>query len=88
MTKGKSSRRKLVPESHAALDRMKYEIAAALELPIVFPLEDMSAEFSNELGAGYPTSREGYWGNVSSRDTGAVGGAITRKLIQQATLDL
>lgn len=88
MAKGQSGRRKIVPESHAALDMMKYEIAAELGLPIEYPLGETNAEFASELGTPVRTSREGYWGNISSRDTGAVGGAITARLVQQAETEL
>jgi len=84
MAKGKQ----LVPGCHKALDALKYEIAAELGLPV--GKQGLSAfganeEFATELG-GIPVSsvKEDYWGHIASRDTGAVGGAITSRLIRQA----
>ncbi|MGE5397803.1 MAG: small, acid-soluble spore protein, alpha/beta type [Chitinophagales bacterium] len=39
-------------------------------------------EIANELGIGVPQGD--YWGNVSSRDCGAVGGNMVRKMISFA----
>jgi hypothetical protein len=79
---------KVVPESQKALDMLKYEIAAELGLPVgKQSLQSLgaNAEFATELGAIQASSiKEDYWGHISSRDTGAVGGAITRRLIQRA----
>lgn len=88
MAAKQSRRPKLVPESKAALDMLKYEIAAELGLAIEFPVGDFSSEFADELGAPMQYSSEGYWGNVSSRDAGAVGGAITARLVRQAEQEL
>lgn len=87
MAKGQSGRPKIVPESHAAIDQMKYEIAAELGLQIEYPLGDTSSEFAGELGIPVQ-SKEGYWGNVSSRDAGHVGGTITARLVRQAEQQL
>lgn len=74
---------KVVPECREAIDRMKYEIA--VELGLTTPAADLSAEASGELGAT-PEAVYGHvqWDAITTRDAGAVGGMITRKLIQQA----
>lgn len=87
-----SRNRKLVPASRDALYQMKYEIAAELGINVVNPrqrqaLGDVSSEFGSELGessgsASYAT--KDYWGHLSSRDAGSVGGGITRRLVQEA----
>lgn len=80
---------KLVPECKQALNQLKYEIAAELGLPVGYhssASSNMDTEFAGELGSTtsqYSGSKE-YWGNLSSRDTGAVGGTITKRLIQKA----
>lgn len=79
---------KVVPESKQALDILKYEIASELGLPVgKQALQSLGAdtEFASELGA-IPVSsiKEDYWGHIASRDTGAVGGTITKRLIQRA----
>ncbi|MBZ4665566.1 alpha/beta-type small acid-soluble spore protein [Mahella sp.] len=56
---------KVVPEAHAALDNMKYEIASELGLPVKQGSED-------------------YWGNLSARDCGAVGGHMVQRMIKFA----
>jgi len=94
MAKGSAKRRQIVPDSHKALDAMKYEIAAELGLPVgpgrgAVGVGD--TEFAGELGetgAAAYNGKEDYWGYIASRDTGAVGGHITRRLIQQAQQDL
>ena len=95
MAKGSAKRRQIVPESHKALDALKYEIAAELGLPVGPGRRGAAGaadtEFAGELGemgaAGY-NGKEDYWGYIASRDSGAVGGHITRRLIQQAQQDL
>lgn len=77
---------KLVPQSKKALDALKYEIAAELGLPVGKHMSlNADTEFATELGS-IPSSsvKEDYWGHISSRDTGAVGGTITKRLIQRA----
>jgi hypothetical protein len=90
MGRGQSGRTKIVPESHQAIDQMKYEIAAELGLPVgKNGAGSMNTEFASELGD--PSSRnnkEDYWGYISSRDTGAVGGTITARLVQKAEQSL
>lgn len=81
-----ASNRKIVPECRQAIDQMKYEIAAELGLPVGQRAAQMgNVEFATELGTISAGSiKEDYWGHIASRDTGAVGGAITRRLVQQA----
>jgi hypothetical protein len=85
MAKGqkRSSNQLVVREAGAALDQMKYEIAAELGLPVGQNFSGADTEFATELGA-VTSKREDYWGHISSRDTGAVGGQITRNLVQLA----
>lgn len=99
-----AKRKSIVPESHKALDQMKYEIAAELGLPIrryggtaTGALSGAGAAFDAEFAAeagsggrsvGATRDKETYWGFVSSRDAGAVGGRMTRKLVQQGEQDL
>jgi hypothetical protein len=84
----RGSNAKVVPESKNALDLLKYEIAAELGLPVgksSSSVLGINSEFATELGAIPAASmNEDYWGHISSRDTGAVGGTITRRLIQRA----
>ncbi|WP_027094271.1 alpha/beta-type small acid-soluble spore protein [Cohnella thermotolerans] len=78
--------RKLVPECQKALDRMKYEIASELGVPFGQPgAGSQDAEFAGELGSlpGY-AGRAPYLGNITAREAGAVGGGITKRLVQQA----
>lgn len=60
-----SGRTQLVPESHKALDDMKYEIAESMEL-------------------GVHQGSEDYWGEVTSKNCGRVGGQMVRRLISMA----
>jgi hypothetical protein len=86
MQMARNSNIKVVPESKQALDILKYEIAAELGLPVGknFKL-NMDTEFASELGAIPASSiNEDYWGFIAARDAGAVGGHITRRLIQRA----
>lgn len=86
MARGSKSRNpKVVPECAQALDQWKYEIAAELGLPVGQSAINANVEFATELGA-IPSSsmKEDYWGHIAARDTGAVGGAITRRLVEKA----
>jgi hypothetical protein len=78
---------KVVPASQKALNILKYEIAAELGLNVggTSPL-GADAEFAGELGyaSGAANRQQDYWGYLSARDTGAVGGHITRRLIRNA----
>ena len=80
--------RKLVPECRKALDQMKYEIASELGVPFGHPgigANGADSEFAGELGS-VPASNGGaaYLGHLTSREAGAVGGGITKRLVQQA----
>lgn len=76
----------LVREAGQALNRMKYEIAAELGLPVSSDGAFASdVEFAEEFGTNSPVSRrEPYWGHLASRDAGAVGGQIVKRLVEQA----
>jgi len=78
--------KKVVPESGKALDALKYEIAAELGLPVGKQgLAGANVEFATELGSIPSHSiKEDYWGHITSRDAGAVGGTITSRLIKRA----
>ena len=79
----RSSNIKVVPECRAALERMKYEVAA--ELGLTSPSTDFSAETSGELGSRPEAVYGGVqWDSITTREAGAVGGMITRRLVQQA----
>lgn len=45
-------------------------------------LQQMKFEIAQELGIQLP--QDGYYGNMATRDMGAIGGNITRRLIQIA----
>lgn len=45
-------------------------------------LEQMKFEVAQELGIQIP--QDGYYGYMATRDTGAIGGYITRRLVQMA----
>jgi hypothetical protein len=45
-------------------------------------LDQLKVEIAQELGIAVP--EDGYWGNHSARDCGAIGGHITRRLVQIA----
>ncbi|GFZ77607.1 small acid-soluble spore protein [Paenibacillus marchantiophytorum] len=49
-------------------------------------LDQMKYEVAQELGIQIP--QDGYYGNMATRDTGAIGGHITRRLIQIAEQQL
>jgi hypothetical protein len=49
-------------------------------------LEQMKYEVAQELGIQIP--QDGYYGFMATRDTGAIGGHITRKLVQMAEQQL
>jgi hypothetical protein len=83
---GRNNNVKVVPASKQALDILKYEIAAELGLPVGVKYSvGADTEFAAELGsAGSSGGQQDYWGYLSARDTGAVGGHITRRLIRNA----
>ncbi|RIX53998.1 small acid-soluble spore protein [Paenibacillus nanensis] len=45
-------------------------------------LEQMKFEVAQELGIQIP--QDGYYGNMTTRDAGSIGGYITRRLVQMA----
>ncbi|CAB3390898.1 alpha/beta-type small acid-soluble spore protein [Kyrpidia spormannii] len=49
-------------------------------------LDQLKYEVAQELGIQVPT--DGYWGTMTTRDTGAIGGNITRKLVALAEQQL
>ena len=49
-------------------------------------LDQLKYEVAQELGI--PTPVDGYWGTMTTRDTGTIGGHITRKLIALAEQQL
>jgi len=49
-------------------------------------LERMKYEVAQELGIQLP--QDGYYGFMATRDTGAIGGHITRRLVQIAEQQL
>lgn len=73
----------VVPQCKAALNAMKYELAAELGLCSSVQ-DDFNTEFAGELGAAAPSTGSVNWSAVSTRDVGYIGGSITKRLIQQA----
>ncbi|MCF8564095.1 alpha/beta-type small acid-soluble spore protein [Alicyclobacillus tolerans] len=49
-------------------------------------LDQMKYEVAQELGIQVP--QDDYWGTMMTRDTGAIGGNITRKLVALAEQQL
>ncbi|GAB2676160.1 small, acid-soluble spore protein, alpha/beta type [Paenibacillus thermoaerophilus] len=49
-------------------------------------LQQLKYEVAQELGIQIP--QDGYYGYMASRDTGAIGGHITRRLVQLAEQQL
>jgi len=47
-------------------------------------LDDMKYEIAAELGLPVYQGSEDYWGHLATRDTGAVGGHITARLVAYA----
>lgn len=45
-------------------------------------LDQFKYEVANELGIQTPA--DGYWGTMTTRDTGAIGGHMVRKMIAMA----
>ncbi len=43
-------------------------------------LDQMKYEIASELGINIP--KDGYYGNMSSRETGYIGGYMTRRLVE------
>ncbi len=51
-------------------------------------LDNMKYEIASELGVPVKQGSEDYWGNVSSRECGRVGGNMVKRLVQQAEQNL
>ena len=51
-------------------------------------LDNMKYEIASELSLPVHQGSEDYWGNLSSKDCGRVGGAMVKKLIQMAETQL
>lgn len=49
-------------------------------------LDQMKYEVAQQLGIQTPA--DGYWGTMTTRDTGTIGGNITRKLVALAEQQL
>ncbi|GMK38248.1 acid-soluble spore protein [Paenibacillus sp. CCS19] len=79
------SNQKVVPQSRQALNQMKYEIAAEFGLmqPTGFGA-DADTEFAGEFGTVNSVGGSVPWAQLATRQAGAVGGEITRRLVQQA----
>ncbi len=74
----------LVPQAASALDQFKYEVANEIGLNVNpqnyrQTLDNLKYEIANELGIT-PRIQNGYWGELTSRECGAVGGRIGGKI--------
>ena len=49
-------------------------------------LDRLKFEVAQELGIAIP--QDGYYGNVTTRETGSIGGSITKRLVQIAEQSL
>ncbi|QAY66553.1 alpha/beta-type small acid-soluble spore protein [Paenibacillus protaetiae] len=49
-------------------------------------LDQLKFEVAQELGIAIP--QDGYYGNITTRDAGSIGGNITRRLVQIAEQSL
>ncbi|MDF2836406.1 MAG: spore protein [Paenibacillus sp.] len=49
-------------------------------------LDQMKFEVAQELGIAIP--QDGYYGNMTTKDTGSIGGSITKRLVQIAEQSL
>lgn len=83
------SNKVVVPTSKAALNQLKYEIAAEFGLTSGIAAGiGQDTEFAGELGAASGSGSGGghgvHWSALSTRQAGSVGGEITRRLIAQA----
>lgn len=73
----------IVPGAKAAIDAMKYELAA--EIGAYSPSSgDFNSEFADELGGTAQHTGSVNWSTMSTRNVGYIGGSITKRLIQQA----
>ncbi|HBG08975.1 MAG: small, acid-soluble spore protein, alpha/beta type [Limnochordia bacterium] len=50
-------------------------------------MDQFKYEMASELGIN-PEYKSGYWGNISSRECGAVGGHMVRRMIAEAEQSL
>lgn len=100
---GRNNNRLLVPQAKSTMDRFKFEVANEIGFGKSIGanqvsaenyqaiLEKMKYEAANEIGIDSQINN-GYWGDVPSRDCGAVGGRLggeiggnmVRKMIQFA----
>lgn len=51
-------------------------------------LDNMKYEIAEELNLGVHQGSEDYWGKVTSRNCGKVGGSMVKKLVSMAEDDL
>ncbi|QQE78131.1 alpha/beta-type small acid-soluble spore protein [Alicyclobacillus sp. SO9] len=51
-------------------------------------LDNMKYEIASELGLPVYQGSEDYWGELATRDTGKVGGEITKRLVAYAEQSL
>ena len=49
-------------------------------------LDQMKFEVAQQLGISFP--KDGYYGDMLTKDTGSIGGNITRRLVQMAEQQL
>lgn len=81
-----SRNRKLVPACDPVLQQWKYEVAG--ELGIALPGVQgagFDAEMAGELGnIGGIAGRPDDWGSMTARQTGSIGGQITRRLVRRS----
>lgn len=84
--------RKIIPESHQVLHQWKYEIAAEFGLAVgrnAGMPGSADTEFAGELGTvGATSGYSSYWGHLTARENGSVGGEITKRLIAHAQQNL
>lgn len=80
------SNKVVVPNCKAALNQMKYEIAAEFGLTSGgYAGSEQDTEFAGELGGQSGVSGGSVqWSNLTTRQAGSVGGEITKRLIAQA----
>ncbi len=81
------SNKVVVSASKAALNQLKYEIAAEFGLTTgSYGAGGYDSEFAGELGeAGAAGGGHSvHWSSLSTRQAGSVGGEITKRLVAQA----
>lgn len=79
------SNKLVVPEARGSLNQMKYEIAQEFGLmPAEAATGAADTEFAGELGAMPSAPKVPQWSTMSTRQTGSIGGEITRRLVQKA----